>query len=144
MLIGLIKFPPCRTFCFPDVFLKFSVLAEARWRHGIYVSKDARIIRSIRDLKLGESWILYNRVLDENWCCSCWNWGRSDIICRRLSSVVIQDLVVTWLCCLIVRRLVQSCDVRYLLAYPKLTYLRFLPEWVNHAFDMGVEIALVH
>ena len=144
MLIGLVKLSTSCTFCFLDIILKFSILAEACWRHSIYVSKDARIIRVVRGLALGKRRILHNRVLDENRCCSCWNWGRSYFICWGLSSIVIHVLEVSRLCCLIAWGLVQGGYIRHLLAYPELAYLRLVPKRVDHAFDVGVQIALVH
>ena len=66
-------------------------------------------------------------------------------MCRGgLSSLVIHVLVITRLCCLIVRTLVQGRNVRHLLAYSELAHFRFVPERVDHAFDVGVKIALVH
>ena len=81
MFISLVKLPTRRTFCFPDGILQFSILAEAGRRHSIYVSKDAGVIRSVRSLKLGESLILHNRVLDEDGSSTCWDRGRSYFIC---------------------------------------------------------------
>ena len=57
---------------------------------------------------------------------------------------MIHVLEVSRLCCLIAWGLVQSGYIRHLLAYPELAYLRLVPERVDHAFDVGVQIALVH